>query len=45
MVQVMPGEGVKILLKFDDFEGLYLNHCHNLGNEEMGKMRNYLVEA
>ena len=45
MVQVMPGEGVKNLLRFDDIEGLYLCHCHNLGHEEMGKMRNYLVEA
>jgi hypothetical protein len=44
-VLVMPGERVKILLKFEDFTGLYLYHCHNLEHEDMGMMRNYLVEA
>jgi blue copper oxidase len=44
-VLVMPGERVKILLKFNDFEGLYLYHCHNLEYEDMGMMRNYRVEA
>ena len=44
-VLVSPGERVKILLKFEDFEGLYLYHCHNLEHEDMGMMRNYRVEA
>ncbi|GAB4534900.1 MAG: multicopper oxidase domain-containing protein [Anaerolineales bacterium] len=44
-VLVMPGERVKILLKFEDFEGLYLYHCHNLEHEDMGMMRNYRVET
>ncbi|MCF6278073.1 MAG: multicopper oxidase domain-containing protein [Anaerolineales bacterium] len=44
-VLVMPGEKVRILLKFEDFTGLYLYHCHNLEHEDMGMMRNYLVEA
>ena len=44
-VLVMPGERVKILLKFEDFEGLYLYHCHNLEHEDMGMMRNYRVEV
>lgn len=44
-VLVMPGERVKILLKFEDFTGLYLYHCHNLEHEDMGMMRNYLVKA
>jgi FtsP/CotA-like multicopper oxidase with cupredoxin domain len=44
-VLVLPGERVKILLKFEDFTGLYLYHCHNLEHEDMGMMRNYLVEA
>ena len=44
-VLVMPGDRVKILLKFNDFEGLYLYHCHNLEHEDMGMMRNYRVEA
>lgn len=44
-VLVMPGESVKVLLKFEDFTGLYLYHCHYLEHEDMGMMRNYLVEA
>jgi len=44
-VLVMPGEKVKVLLKFEDFSGLYLYHCHNLEHEDMGMMRNYRVDA
>ncbi len=44
-VLVMPGERVKILLKFEDFTGLYLYHCHNLEHEDTGMMRNYRVDA
>jgi len=43
-VLVMPGETVKVLLKFEDFTGLYLYHCHNLEHEDMGMMRNYRVD-
>ncbi len=44
-VLLMPGERVRVLLKFEDFSGLYLYHCHNLEHEDMGMMRNYLVKA
>ena len=44
-VLVMPGERVKVLVKFEDFTGLYLYHCHNLEHEDMGMMRNYRVKA
>ncbi|MCB0114480.1 MAG: multicopper oxidase domain-containing protein, partial [Caldilineaceae bacterium] len=30
---------------FEDFTGLYLYHCHILEHEDMGMMRNYLVQA
>ncbi len=43
-VLLMPGERVKILLKFEDFTGLYLYHCHNLEHEDMGMMRNFRVD-
>lgn len=43
-VLVMPGERVKVLLKFEDFTGLYLYHCHNLEHEDLGMMRNYRVD-
>ena len=42
-VLVMPGETVKILMKFEDYRGLYLYHCHNLEHEDMGMMRNYQI--
>lgn len=44
-VLVMPGERVRILLRFEDYAGLYLYHCHNLEHEDMGMMRNYRVVA
>jgi FtsP/CotA-like multicopper oxidase with cupredoxin domain len=44
-VLVMPGETVRILVKFDHYAGLYLYHCHNLEHEDGGMMRNYRVES
>jgi FtsP/CotA-like multicopper oxidase with cupredoxin domain len=44
VVMLFPGQRVKILRRFDDFEGLFLYHCHNLEHEDMGMMRNFLVE-
>lgn len=44
-VLVMPGESVKVLVRFEDFAGTYLYHCHNLEHEDAGMMRNYRVEG
>ncbi|HUG25398.1 multicopper oxidase family protein [Piscinibacter sp.] len=44
-VLVMPGERVRILLRFEDYPGLFLYHCHMLEHEDSGLMRNYLVKA
>lgn len=44
-VLVMPGERVKIRMRFARYAGLFLYHCHNLEHEDMGMMRNYWVEA
>jgi len=44
-VLVLPGERVRLLMKFEHFEGLYLYHCHTLEHEDMGMMRNYRVSA
>lgn len=41
---LLPGTRVKVLLKFEDYKGMFLYHCHNLEHEDMGMMRNYLVE-
>ncbi len=42
-VLLMPGERVHILLKFEDFAGTYLYHCHNLEHEDGGMMRNFQI--
>ncbi len=41
---LLPGTKVQVLLRFEDFPGMYLYHCHNLEHEDMGMMRNYLIE-
>lgn len=43
-VLVMPGEEVEIAKPFQDYKGLFLYHCHNLEHEDMGMMRQYLIE-
>jgi blue copper oxidase len=43
VVLVLPGERVRVLMKFEDYTGLYLYHCHILEHEDLGMMRNYLV--
>ncbi|NNE38468.1 MAG: multicopper oxidase domain-containing protein, partial [Gammaproteobacteria bacterium] len=45
VVIVMPGERVKVLLRFSLYTGLYLYHCHILEHEDLGMMRNYLIEG
>lgn len=39
-VLVMPGETVRVVMKFDAPEGLYVFHCHNLEHEDNGMMAN-----
>ncbi|GIV01344.1 MAG: bilirubin oxidase [Fimbriimonadales bacterium] len=42
-VLLMPGEKIRFLVRFGQYTGLFLYHCHNLEHEDMGMMRNYLV--
>jgi FtsP/CotA-like multicopper oxidase with cupredoxin domain len=44
-VLVMPGERVKVGLRFEPYTGLFLYHCHMLDHEDMGMMRNFRVEG
>jgi FtsP/CotA-like multicopper oxidase with cupredoxin domain len=44
-VMVMPGERVKLLMKFKKYSGLFSYHCHTLEHEDAGMMRNYRVEG
>lgn len=43
-VLIMPGEKVRLIKTFKDYKGLYMVHCHNLEHEDMGMMREFLVE-
>lgn len=43
-ILVMPGERVRFLVRFADFDGLYVYHCHNLEHEDMGMMRNFFIK-
>jgi FtsP/CotA-like multicopper oxidase with cupredoxin domain len=42
-VLVMPGERVRIAVRFDGYRGRYLFHCHNLEHEDTGMMRYFEV--
>jgi FtsP/CotA-like multicopper oxidase with cupredoxin domain len=42
-VLLMSGERVKLLLKFSDFTGTFMYHCHILEHEDMGMMGDYTV--
>ncbi len=44
-VALWPSERVKLLMRFEDFPGMFLYHCHNLEHEDQGLMRNYLIQA
>ncbi|MGR8934643.1 MAG: multicopper oxidase family protein [Gammaproteobacteria bacterium] len=43
-VLVMPGERVHIIKPFQDYKGVFMFHCHNLEHEDMGMMREFLIE-
>ena len=43
-VLVMPGERIRLIKPFEDFKGLFMFHCHILEHEDMGMMRDFLVE-
>ncbi len=45
VVLVLPGERVRVLMKFENHTGIYLYHCHIVEHEDIGMMRNYLVQA
>lgn len=42
-VLVLPGEKVRVQIKFSTHPGLYLYHCHILEHEDMGMMRNFRI--
>jgi FtsP/CotA-like multicopper oxidase with cupredoxin domain len=40
-----PGEKVRVLLRFSDFTGKYMMHCHNLTHEDHAMMIRFDVVA
>lgn len=43
-VYLLPGMYMDLIMRFEDFKGLFLYHCHNLEHEDMGMMRNFKIE-
>jgi blue copper oxidase len=43
IVYLLPGMYVDLVMRFEDFKGLFLYHCHNLEHEDMGMMRNFEI--
>ncbi len=41
---LLPGMYMDLVMRFEDFKGLFLYHCHNLEHEDMGMMRNFKIE-
>ena len=44
-VLVLPGEKVQVLVRFENYTGTFLYHCHNLEHEDAGMMRNYKIKS
>ncbi|CAB5159773.1 Multicopper oxidase [Olavius algarvensis associated proteobacterium Delta 3] len=44
-VLLMPGERIRLLVRFGKYSGLFLYHCHNLEHGDAGMMRNYLIKS
>ena len=43
-VLLMPGEWIRLLVRFGKYPGLFLYHCHNLEHGDGGMMRNYFIK-
>jgi len=44
-VLIMPGETVRLLMRFHEQTGTFVYHCHNLEHADQGMMRNYAAAA
>ena len=42
-VLLEDGETVEVLIRFEQYRGIYLIHCHKLEHEDMGMMANFEV--
>jgi FtsP/CotA-like multicopper oxidase with cupredoxin domain len=44
-VLLLPGTALRVAMRFGDYPGLFLYHCHNLEHEDLGMMRNYRIKS
>ncbi|MBD0695893.1 multicopper oxidase family protein [Streptomyces sp. CBMA123] len=42
-VDLRPAEAVEVLVRFTDYGGTYMMHCHNLEHEDMAMMADFTV--
>jgi len=42
-VRVTPNRKVSVAIRFEDYRGKYVFHCHNLEHEDMAMMANFQV--
>lgn len=42
-VDVAPAEAVEVIVRFTDYRGTYLVHCHNLEHEDMAMMADFVT--
>lgn len=43
-ILIMPGDRVIIAMRFEDYTGKYMYHCHFLEHEDLGMMGQFLIE-
>lgn len=43
-VDVRPSEAVEVAVKFTDYAGRYMLHCHNLEHEDMAMMADFSTQ-
>lgn len=43
-VDVLPAQGVEVAVRFTDYAGRFLLHCHNLEHEDMAMMAEFTTE-
>ncbi|OBF10389.1 multicopper oxidase family protein [Mycobacterium sp. 852002-10029_SCH5224772] len=42
-IDVAPTEAVEVIVRFTDYRGIYLVHCHNLEHEDMAMMADFVT--
>lgn len=43
-ILLLPGDKIVIAMRFEDYRGIYMYHCHFLEHEDAGMMGQFLIE-